>query len=149
MRLFNRRKEMEFDDPRLVGMAPLKATEENFGHHNHQTLNHQQTQEPQQQQQSQNLAMVQEEESLPQQGRILTTITGRKSSPGNNNETQQLVIQHQPQDKYSVANGKSLHNIISACALVYSLYSNYSLMMMANLITEIATAASLSGHSVI
>lgn len=28
MRLFNRRKEMEFDDPRLVGMAPLQATEE-------------------------------------------------------------------------------------------------------------------------
>lgn len=34
MRLFNRRKEMEFDDPRLVGMSPLKATEENFGQQN-------------------------------------------------------------------------------------------------------------------
>ncbi|OXA63771.1 PDZ domain-containing protein 2 [Folsomia candida] len=31
MRLFNRRKEMEFDDPRLVGMSPLKPTEEIIG----------------------------------------------------------------------------------------------------------------------
>jgi hypothetical protein len=92
MRLFNRRKEMEFDDPRLVGMAPLKATEETFGH-----------QQQQEQQQTQNISSA--EEGITPHGRV-PTITGRKSSSSINNDSQLMQ-----QDKYGVANGKSLHNM--------------------------------------